>query len=157
MSDRIEDLTPIELAWLASEYRSREPGPCRVCGEELGIASAGGGRATVYRCNSDAAQWLIGASKKTPEEKAEAKRHWDESIVEIASHGDSRVRALIAEVRRRRQLAGEDAYPVVGEMYDPTPYEGSVPYQRYLGDDRFEFTEMGAELRYQKGAPEVTA
>lgn len=131
----IEDLTPLELAWLASEYRLREPGPCRVCGGELSVGSVGGGRPTVYHCSTDAADWL----RKSGEERSAALEHWKVSATEIVSHGDGRVRQLIDEVRRRRQDAGEPAYPEVGEMYDPTPYEGSVPYQRYLGDDRFEF------------------
>jgi hypothetical protein len=140
MSDR---LTPLELAWLAWLERPQLPGVCRVCGAELTISRLGGGHPTVYNCGSEAARFLDG--RKGPAERAAAAEHYRRSEVTIAHHGNPDVRRLIAEVRERREAAGEPAYPEVGEMYDPYGGAKPDPSWRYIGDDRFEFSV--AEVR----------
>ena len=125
-----EQLSALDLAWLAKIYKVRAPDPCRVCGHEL-VIGRGGHRGTVYVCGSDEARYFgkDGAERRAAEEHVEA------SEQEIFSHGDAQVLALIAEVRARREQAGEEAFPPVGSMYSPL---GGTPDRRYIGDDRFE-------------------
>lgn len=47
---------PELIARLRARYTAEPVPPCPVCGARLGIASMGGGNATVYACSSDAAR-----------------------------------------------------------------------------------------------------
>lgn len=134
MSTTTEQLSPLDLAWLAFLNRPEDPGLCRICGAELAIGKAGGGEPTVYHCST--ARPL--APGQTEDEREAAWEHFRDSEVVQRRHGDSHVVAVIDELRARRAAAGEPAYPEVGELYNPWGISGSKVRQRYEGDDRFE-------------------
>ena len=108
----LEQLSPLELAWLANQYQVVTPDPCRVCGEPVSIGRSGPD-GVVYRCGSEQASFL----GKDGEARRAAERHYSDSQQTIYNHGDARVLALIAEARARRVDAGEPAYPAAGELF----------------------------------------
>lgn len=108
-----ERLDYIELSMLAGKHRPVEPGPCRVCGAELEIGSMGGGKATEYACGSPEADIIRNGKWGSPGERA-ATEHRQASKVSIRYHGDSRVGALIEEVRQTRREKGEEVDVPVG-------------------------------------------
>lgn len=127
------DLSVIDLAWLSWHARPSDPGTCRVCGGELTVGRMGGGRPTVYHCSVPRP---IEARREGRDEDA-AWQHFRDSEVEVTRHGDPAVRALVAEVRRRREEVGEPAYPEIGAAHEYAP--GRPSGYVYEGDDTFVF------------------
>ncbi len=141
-------LSPVELSVLIGAHRPVEVPPCRVCGHELKIASMGGGEATKYVCDSEEASIHGKGSLWGPEADAAAD-HRRRSEVKISYHGDSTVAAALVELRRLRELLGEDMTVPVGEVFYPDGHGKHVCSWnriRHDGDDvwtrapDFEFT-----------------
>jgi hypothetical protein len=102
MSTELRELPPVTDELLAAlEFRYAVPRCCRVCGAPLEV---GDSRGMKMSCTSDAASPV-----KNPLSSGtwrQALDHWQESTMYNPPDGDVHVLALVAEVRRLRELAG---------------------------------------------------
>jgi hypothetical protein len=92
-------LTSAGLDALEAYYTAEPAPPCRVCGCPLRCVDSGGTSAAKWACSSPAAS-QIGA-----QDWRKALDHHKRSIWHDRRPGDSRVLALITEVRFRREQA----------------------------------------------------
>ena len=101
MSDETE-LPPVTDELLAAlEFRYASPRVCRVCGAPLQVGDTRGMKMT---CTSDAASPLRYRYEAAGVTWKDALDHWSESTMYNPPDGDTRVLALVAEVRRLRAL-----------------------------------------------------
>ncbi len=160
-------VSPVELSVLTARHRPVVVPQCRVCGHVLTIASMGGGDATKYVCDSPEASMFGRGSLWGPEADAAAE-HRRRSEVRISYHGDSGLVAVLAELRRLRQLLGEDMDVPVGTVHYPDGHGKHVcswNRLRHDGNDvwtrdpDFEFTHDPSHATLEWTAPEeaVTA
>ncbi len=98
------ELPPVTDELLAAlEFRYAEPRVCRVCGAPVHVADTKGMKMT---CGSDAASPYTAVHEAAGATWKEALAHWRDSTLYNPPDGDLRVIALVAEVRRLRELAG---------------------------------------------------
>lgn len=100
MSEVPVEITDELLA--ALEFRYAVNPLCRVCGALLSVADSRGMKMT---CTSDAASPLRSEHEAAGATWKQALDHWQESTQYDPPPGDSRVLALVAEVRRLREAA----------------------------------------------------
>jgi hypothetical protein len=93
------------LAVLAEDYRRDEPPPCRVCGGKLGIASAGGGSATVWSCGGMEDDPQKPGRLRWQEGRKPADDHYAESRWTQYRPGDRHVLELIERYQKVRDAA----------------------------------------------------
>jgi len=93
----LPEVTPDLLDQL--EFRYAVPRCCRVCRAPLQVADTRGMKMT---CTSDAASPLRNRHEAAGASWKEALDHWNESTMYDPPDGDSRVLALVAEIRRLR-------------------------------------------------------
>jgi hypothetical protein len=94
------------LAILTEDYQRDDPPPCRVCGGPLGIASAGGGNASVWACdgmedNPDQPGRLRWKEGRKPADDHYAASRWTQYRA-----GDQHVLELIARYLKARGVGG---------------------------------------------------
>lgn len=114
MSERDYELDAL-LRELEERYSRPEIPPCSVCGDELTMAASGPGPA-VFACSGMEADPDNPDRVRYKEGRSVADDHYSKSRIEVPNLGDSRVLALIEEVRRLRS-APEDA-PTVSDVED---------------------------------------
>lgn len=100
----VRTLPPVTEELLAAlEFRYAVPRCCRVCGAPLQVGDSRGMKMT---CTSDAASPYTSVHEAAGVTWKEALHHWQESMMYNPPDGDVHVLALVAEVRRLRELAG---------------------------------------------------
>jgi hypothetical protein len=100
-----QELPPVtEELLTALEFRYAVPRCCRVCGAPLSVADSRGMKMT---CDSDAASPYTAVHEAAGATWKEALDHWAESTLYNPPDGDLHVLALVAEVRRLRELGSE--------------------------------------------------
>lgn len=112
-----DELTAVELSFMAFRHRPADPGTCDVCGAEMALARIGGGEVMVYRCKPTSARVC---ERPEPESRdAEDWEHYLASGVTIAYPGDEKVARVVAEVRRQRAASGESMDVPIGTVFFP--------------------------------------
>jgi hypothetical protein len=105
MSTELRELPPVTDELLAAlEFRYAVPRCCRICGAPLQVGDSRGMKMT---CTSDAASPYTSVHEAAGVTWKEALAHWRDSTLYDPPDGDLRVLALVAEVRRLHELAGE--------------------------------------------------
>ena len=89
----------------ALAFRYAEPRVCRICGAELTLVDTQGMK---YACTSDAASPYKNRHEPAGATWQEALHHWQDSTMYNPPHGDLRVIALIAEIRKLRHIHDDD-------------------------------------------------
>lgn len=114
MSERDYDLDVLDvlLRELEERYTRPEIPPCSVCGGELTMAASGPGPA-VFACSGMEADPDNPDRVRYKEGRSPADDHYSESRIEVHDLGDSRVLALIEEVRRLRTAPEPDSEGLV--------------------------------------------
>lgn len=135
-------LSPVELSLLVSANRPFQVPNCPVCDEELAVHTVADGRIT-YSCPSPAASALLAheTDRRTGTRDASlaAAEHRSRSTITVENYGDTRVVALVAEIREAREAAGEDVTVPEGTVHFPDGH-GRDQCWRYVvheGDDRW--------------------
>jgi hypothetical protein len=95
----LPEVTGRLLAWL--EFRYAVPRCCRVCGAPLQVVNSAG---RTMACTSAAASPIRNRHEPAGATWQEALRHWDASVLHGPPGGDADVLALVAEVRRLREV-----------------------------------------------------
>lgn len=91
-----DQLSDAELATLLRDrYTADLVPPCAVCGRELSIASAGGGRATVFACSEWEDDPAAPGRLRRKEGRGMADDHYDRSRWTQYNSGDSLVLELV--------------------------------------------------------------
>lgn len=129
-------LSPIELSVLIHQHQPVDVGDCRICGHKLTMASSGGGEAARYACGSDAAS-IMGKGDIWGAAADEAAEHRRRSEVLVSYHGDDTIIMALRELRRLRELLGEDMTVAEGEVFYPYGHGKNRCWNRmrHVGDD----------------------
>lgn len=129
-------LSPVELSLLVGRHQPIDVGDCRVCGHKLTMGSSGGGEAAKYVCGSDEASILGKGGIWGPAADAAAE-HRRRSEVLVSYHGDDTVIMALKELRRLRELLGEDMTVPEGEVFFPYGHGENRCWNRlrHVGDD----------------------
>jgi hypothetical protein len=93
------------ISVLVEDYQRDEPPPCRVCGGKLGIASAGGGSATVWACGGTEDDPNKPGRLRWQEGRKPADDHYADSHWTQYRPGDRHVLELIERYRKALDAA----------------------------------------------------